>query len=156
VVVKFVEPDMNLIKAIARDMRQADINEIWEARRQTPIKALIDGWDRSDFSAVVVVDDEPCVMLGLVVSDILSGMGVTWLLGTDTALKHKRQFVKLVPQVMNEMLNRCSKLYNWVHSENYESIRWLKRIGFTIEEPEKYGFNGAMFHKFHIERQDYV
>jgi hypothetical protein len=152
VAVKFVKPNANLVAAIARDMRQADVDEVWLAARHTPIEALTDGWDRSNRSVVVTVDDQPCVMIGLVIRDTLSGIGIPWLLGTDAALKHRREFINSVKPVMDEMLSECWMLYNWVHSENRESIRWLKRIGFTVEDPQPYGFDNAMFHKFHIER----
>lgn len=148
--VKFVKPNQNLVDVIARDMRQADVVEVWEARHLTPLEALMDGWSKSELSAVVTVDKKPCVMLGLVVRDVLSDIGSPWLLGTNEALKHKRQFVSLVEPVLNHMFTRCSLLYNWVHSENHDSIRWLKRIGFIIDEPEEYGINKAMFHKFHL------
>lgn len=151
-VVKFVEPTLELIEALAADMRQADIDEIWASNHHTPIQSLMDGWKLSNFSVVVMVNDEPCVMLGLVIRDILTGTGVPWLLGTESALKYKRQFFTQVPVVIDEMLNICPKLFNYVYIKNKISIKWLRHIGFTLDEPLPYGRDGELFHKFHLER----
>lgn len=150
--VKFVEPTRDLIDVIANDMRQDDVDEIWASNHHTPIEALMSGWEKSTLSTVVLVNDEPCVMLGLVIRDILSGNGVPWLLGTNNALKYKRQFFTQVPAVIDEMLSVCPKLYNYVHVNNTVSIKWLKWIGFIIDEPLPYGLDNEMFHKFYIER----
>jgi hypothetical protein len=153
-IVKFVKPTIELIEVIAADMRQADVDEVWASHHHTPIQALSDGWKVSDFSVIVTVNDDPCVMFGLVIRDILSGTGVPWLLGTDNALKYKRQFLIQTQPVINEMLTICTRLVNYVHIDNKVSIRWLKWIGFTIDEPLPYGCDNELFHKFYIERSD--
>ena len=150
--VKFLEPTYELIKAIAADMRQADADEVWASNHHTPIEALMDGWKISDRSVIVMVNDEPCVMIGLVIRDILSGAGIPWLLGTENALKYKRHFLTQVPAVINEMLTVCPRLFNYVHVENTISIKWLKRIGFTLDKPLPYGRDNELFHKFYLER----
>jgi hypothetical protein len=151
-VVKFVKPTKELIEALAADMRQADVDEIWASNHHTPIEALTNGLAISDRCAVVTVDGEPCVMLGLVIRDILSGSGVPWLLGTEAALKHKRKFLTQVPAVIDEMLNICPRLFNYVHADNKVSIKWLKRVGFTLDDPAPYGRDKESFHRFYLER----
>lgn len=150
--IEFVKPTHELIEEIAVNMRQADVDEVWVSNHFTPIEALLDGFEESDFCVVVTINNSPCVILGLVIRDVLSGSGTPWLLGTDYALKHKREFIKLVPDVISDMLNVCPYLVNHVHAENRVSIRWLKRIGFTIEQPLPYGVDGELFHRFHLKR----
>lgn len=150
--VKFLKPTIELIEAIAADMRQADIDEIWASNHHTPIEALMIGWELSDRAVIVTVNNEPCVMIGLVIRDILSGNGIPWLLGTENALKYKRHFLIQVPAIINEMLNICPVLFNYVHVKNKISINWLKRIGFILDKPLPYGCDNELFHKFHIER----
>ena len=70
--VKFLEPNADLIRLIADDMRQADADEVWSSNHFTPLEALTAGWTKSHVSVVITVDDEPCVMLGLVIHDILT------------------------------------------------------------------------------------
>jgi hypothetical protein len=97
---------------------------------------------------VVYDDDTPLAILGIVLRDFLSGVGVPWLLSTEQALKHKRQFLELSPPVIEEMMSMCSRLVNYVHVDNKLSIRWLKWLGFTVEDPKP----GELFHRFTMER----
>ena len=149
---EFVKPTRELVEAIAADMRQADADEVWVSSHQTPIEALLEGWKASDFAVIVTVDGEPCVMMGLVIRDILTGAGVPWLLGTENALKYKRHFITQVPPVIDEMSSICPRLFNYVHTENKVSMQWLKRIGFTIDDPIPFGLDKELFHRFHLER----
>jgi len=149
--VKLVRPTAEAIRFIADTMREADRVEVMAASGRTPFDALQLSVDRSSFVAVVEADGVPVTILGLVVHDILSGSGVPWLLSSEHALKHKRQFLELSPPVIQEMLTICPKLVNYVHSENRLSIRWLTWLGFTIEEPKPIGAHGEMFHRFSME-----
>jgi hypothetical protein len=152
VVVKFVEPTVEMVELIASDMRQADAIEIWESSRVLPFAGLMRSWKASKLVAVVTIDDVPCVMMGLVVTDAISGAGVPWLLGTNEALKHKREFLKLVPSVIDEMFEVCAILYNYVHVKNRVSVVWLKRIGFKFDKAVPIGANKEMFYKFSLSR----
>ncbi len=133
-------------------MRQADINEAWVSFHQTPLEALMDSWKASKYSVVISVDGEPCVMIGLVIRDLLSDYGIPWMLGTDTALKHKKCFFSLVPDIIDDMFKVCSRLHNHVHCKNEASIKWLKWIGFTLCDPKPYGVENELFHEFYLER----
>lgn len=150
--IKFVKPTMEMVHFIAEDMRQDDKNEIWASANHTPLEALIDGWKVSDRTAIATVNDKPCVMFGLVVDNILSGTGVLWMLGANESLNYKREFLTQTPAVIEEMLEVCPMLYNYVHIKNKASIRWLKWLGFTLEEPIVYGIEKELFHKFYIKR----
>lgn len=150
--VKFVEPNDELIRFIALNMRQADVDEVWASHRHLPYEALMTGWELSHSSTIVTVNSEPCVMIGLVIHDILSGLGVPWLLGTEGALKYKRHFLIHTSVLIDEMLSICPKLVNYVHAENKVSVRWLKHIGFVIGEASPHGIAGEIFHRFHLER----
>ena len=153
-VVELIQPDTDAVRYIAENMRQSDIDEVWASNNHTPLEALVNGWENSHGSLIVQINGDPCVMLGLVRLDFLSGHGTPWLLGTDSSLKYKREFLKQVPAVIEEMLGICQTLSNYVHVNNSVSIRWLKRIGFTICEPEVYGVEGEMFHRFYLEKGD--
>lgn len=150
--VKFVKPTVEIIQHIADNMRAEDAAEVWASHRHTPMQALSAGMKLSDYTVVVCVDDVPCAILGLVIHDILTGSGVPWLLSTEDALKHKREFLKQSPPVIQEMLSICPRLFNHVHIENRISIRWLKWLGFTIDAPQPSGFDGELFHRFHLEK----
>lgn len=151
-VVEFIKPDMELIRHIASNMREADQIEVWASHRHSPLQALMSGWKVSKLSAIISVNGDPCVMLGVASKTLLSDEGTPWLLGTNSAVKHARQFIDLVPPVINEMFTVYNRLSNYVHVDNLVSKRWLKRIGFELDEPEPYGITGELFHKFHLEK----
>ena len=151
-VVEFVKPTMDMVRAIAGDMREADRVEIAASHGQTPLSALEWGLKHSEFSVVVKVNGVECVMLGLVRREILSGVGVPWLLGANAVLKHRSQLLRCSPPIIEDMLKICPILYNHVHIDNIMSVRWLRWLGFTIDEPQPLGLKGELFSKFHKER----
>ena len=151
--IDFVAPTSEMVKSIAADMRQADVDEVWASNHHTPLESLSAGWRSSDFSTIAVCDNEPLVMIGLVKRDVLTGSGVVWMLGTNRALKYKRDFFRQTKPVIDEMLTVCPRLCNMVHGKNTNSIIWLKWLGFTIDnDPIPHGPDGELFHRFHLER----
>lgn len=151
---QLIRPTDEGVRHIAETMREHDRREIWLAARETPLSSLQKGVKISDRIAMLVIDDEPCSIFGLVVNDILTGHGTPWLLSSESILNHKREFLLQSPVVLDEMLNMCETLVNYVHVENEFSIRWLNRIGFVLDDPSPYGACGAMFHKFHMRASD--
>lgn len=150
--IEFVPPTDELVRSIAADMRPADVAEVWAASHSTPLQALMKGWRESDYVTVATCEGQPLVMFGLVKRGILSSAGVPWMLGAQVSLKHRREFLNRSPAVIDEMLTICPNLYNMVHSKNRDSIRWLKWLGFTIDDPVVHGREGELFHKFHMQR----
>lgn len=150
--IELVAPNEDLVRKISDNMRKEDVAEIWASHRHLPYDALMNGWEVSDYSTVVLADKEPICMFGLSKGDLLSGSGVVWLLGCDLARKHKRAFLQISKPIVDEMLTICPRISNMVHAENKASIRWLKWLGFIIEEPVPYGPDKELFHYFYLER----
>lgn len=150
--VEFRAPTPEAIQFIADNMRKADVAEVWASGRYTPIEALKTSVKHSRKSAVACVNDIPLVIFGVVSRGFLSDVGVPWMLSVTQSMKYKRQFFELSPQVVDEMLDIHPKLVNRVHTKNKLSIRWLKWLGFTIEDPTPIKATGELFHKFHMER----
>jgi len=146
--VKFVKPTTDLIEFVAANMRVADRLEVRYSHGHTPIEALTNGISRSNLCSVALINDEPCAVFGLVVENILTGNGVPWLLGTDLIFKHRRSFIEHTRSGVDEMLQLCPRLSNWVHCDNIKSIRWLSSMGFSFGEPLPYGVNGELFIQF--------
>lgn len=151
--VKLVRPNDELLAEIARNMREADRIEVKASSGLSPYESLKYSCGKSNFTVVVLVDDTPIAVFGLSVINALTGLGTPWLLSSTEALKHRREFFKLSPPIIQEMLSICPKLYNYVHAENKISIRWLKWLGFTVEcNPVEYGIKGEKFHKFYMNK----
>jgi len=150
--INWVEPTLSMVTSISEDMRQADAEEVWASNHHTPLESLLKGWELSDFVTIAEHNNDPLVMIGLVKRDILTGSGVIWMLGTNKALEHRREFFRQTKPIINEMLTICPRLCNMVHSKNINSIQWLKWLGFTIDEPIAHGPDDELFHRFHLER----
>ena len=150
--VEFRKPSPDAVRFIADNMREADRIEVWASNRYTPLEALELSMSRSKKSVIVYGDGVPLTALGVVSRGFLSDIGVPWLLSAEQALKYRKQFLKLSPPVIEEMLDMYPKLVNHVHVENRLSIRWLKWLGFTIEDPEPIRTTGELFHRFTMER----
>lgn len=151
-VVKIEQPTAASLKFIADNMRREDAVEVMASHGYTPHQALEVSVKNSSLMAVIVIDGIPVTALGLVKRCPLTGLGVPWLLSAEQALNHKRKFLELSPPVIEDMLDICPKLVNYVHAENRTSIRWLRWLGFKIDEPTPIGIRGEMFHRFHKER----
>ena len=131
---------------IGENLREQDKTEVRFSHGLEPVEACLKSYIYSDVIQAIEGDDgEPIGITGLVGNHI-------WLLGTDklTATKnhrwqlclHGREWVEYCLDMAGGMIE------NYVYSENKLSIRWLKHLGFIIEEPKPYGVEDQMFCHF--------
>lgn len=146
--VKFVKPNDELLQYVAEHMRDIDVLECKELSGRSPVEALVEGVKISDFSSVVVINGRPCAVIGLTVISYLTGTGVPWMLATYDAVENRRLFVRHSSAGLAEMMTTCPNLVNYVHEDNTIAIRWLKWMGFSIEQSKPMGENDAMFCRF--------
>lgn len=150
--IKFVKPTGKLVEQIALTMRKEDALEVYLSHGKNPFDSLMDSWRISDYSVIITDDDTPLCMYGLVKTTIMTGAGVPWMLSSTEVLKHVKTLLPKSKDVVAEMLTVCTRLSNHVHCDNKMSIRWLKWLGFTMEEPQFYGVHNELFHRFNLER----
>lgn len=151
-ITEFVKPTKEHVNHIANNMRSDDAVEVMASHGHTPLEALINGWNISDYSVIVTCKDEPVVMYGMSVNSLVTGFGTPWMLSTDGLLKYRKDLLKYTPMVVDQMLDICPRLVNYVHVDNKISKRWLRWLGFTIGEVSPYGVGKELFHRFHLER----
>ena len=145
---KLIKPTQQHVDYIAKNMRAADVAEVWASDRHTPDTAMVTSFDQSEYSATATVDGVPCLMLGVGSRGPLTQIGIPWMLGTDGVVKHRHSLTKLVGPVMDEMSRMYPILLNYVHTKNTVSVKWLARIGFTVEPAQPHGLTGELFHRF--------
>jgi GNAT superfamily N-acetyltransferase len=144
--VRLVEADASHIPALAANMREADRIEIGAFGR-TPAKALGSGLSSSVWALTALVDDEPHAMMGVVPVNVLDGIGVPWMLGSERIYDHARDLVRYGPGIIAEMRRGFERLENMVHVDNHRAIRFLRHLGWTISDcRETYG--GIEFVRF--------
>lgn len=97
-----------------------------------------------------LVDGELAAILGVAPVNVLGGMGSPWMLGTPVLDRHQRVLVRSTPEYIARMLKAFPHLVNFVHARNTTSVRWLRRLGFTLHEAVPFGPLGEPFHPFEM------
>lgn len=139
------------IAHIAEHLRAADRDELRAAKGEG-----VDFHDALGMSVLrsshvwIAADAEPVAVFGVAPVSILEGIGSPWFLSTPAAYKHPRALVVEGKRYLARMREVYPNLVNYVDERNEQSIRWLKRIGFTVHPAEPYGVAGRPFHRFTI------
>ncbi len=148
--VQITEATMDDVLELALILREPDREEIEAATGQDPALVL----EMSLNSSIMVwagrIDGELLCIFGVGVLTVLSGIGVPWLLGSKSIDKYSKTFMRQTVPYMNKMKRLCPILINYVDARNRKSIVWLKRLGFTILEPEPWGVSQLPFHRFEM------
>lgn len=105
---------------------------------------------RMSYEAIAAYADDRLVMLaGVAPISIASSIARPWLVGTDELPKHAFKLCKENRRYIRKWLTWFSYLENWVDSENEVAHKWLKWLGFELEEPVPWGNTGHFFIRFH-------
>lgn len=132
-------------------MRQADIDEVFESSGSSPITAVAESVLASDECYTAEVGDELLCMFGVApLQGFLGTTAAPWLLGTPALDRHSVLLMKTCRAYIARMKERYPHLLNYVDSRNTKSIRWLRRIGFTIHPAEPFKPGRVPFHKFEM------
>jgi len=87
-------------------------------------------------------------MVGCAQDPTAEGRGVPWLLATTEAERYPGVLTKIAKHYVAAFLERWPVLLNFVDERNVASVRWLRRLGFTVCAPLAFGKNGEPFHPF--------
>ena len=135
------------LRHIADNMRQCDRDEVWASQRLDPLHSLVASIELSNSATVMVLNGEIAGVYGLVHDK--NGGSVPWFLGTDVVSKYPRLFVRHCKEIVEMMSKVSPYLVNFVYEKSTESIKFLKVVGFTVEEtPMPVGADGELFHRF--------
>lgn len=132
---------------LARNMRDADREEVFASSGHAPLQALELSLLASEDTTTALLDGEPVAIFGC--ARLADGIGGPWLLATDDFYKvNPRTVLEVTRAFVNSWLDRYEILANYVHHRNTTSIRWLKAAGFTIHEAVPFGHLQKPFHLF--------
>ena len=70
-----------------------------------------------------------------------------WLVGTDEITKHPVTFFRATQKYFHDLIRGHDFLYNYVDARNKLHLRWLKWLGFTIEEAQNLGVENRPFYR---------
>lgn len=129
-------------------LREIDRRELYYLTRLGPAAGLdfstegaVACWTALDDGAVVCT-------FGINRRSALSEVGVPWLVGTSLVDKHWRKFGRLSRDYFDRMALAFPQMENFCLAENVTTIRWLKWLGFDMDEPAPMGFSRAPFVRF--------
>lgn len=144
--IQIVTAEFRHINVIANRLRAIDREECAAMGRTGKI-ALRVGLATSAKAWTALVDGRPHAMFGVVIEDMLSGIGTPWFLGTDEVYRHGRELLMWGPGFLARLGDSLRTLSNLVSSRNRQAIRLLERWGFTVEESEIM-VRGVAFRRF--------
>ena len=135
---------------LAPSVRRADIDELWDGYRVTPLEAMASSIKASFQSWAGTVDGEPIAVAGVYQPDRLKRSGHPWMIGSKHLERKdlRREFLVTSKDILCIMLESFDYLENHVDARNTKAISWLKWLGFTVEEAKPFGPDGLPFHHF--------
>ena len=143
--------------AIVPYLRRADAEEIWAFTGLSPAFAVAWSIAHSKNAWTALLDGKPAVVFGVGESAPGTGsatLGIPWLVATDDVERYPVKFYRESKSLMAKIKEGYDCLTNWVDARNVLSIRWLRWLGFAIEEPEPWGAYGLMFCRFWWKRRE--
>lgn len=145
--------DMLDVDMMKKNLRKADVMEVWASHHHDPEIALRLSFELSTFCLTVEDKGEPIAMFGVAPETLLSDKGTVWLLATDGICKIRRQFLRQSRKYIDMMLEMYPLLENHVDARNVVSIEWLKWCGADIEEAKPWGVEKQKFNYFSFRRK---
>lgn len=133
---------------LAANLREADRAELVASGFDEALYPIEQSVARSLLCWTTTVDGEVACIVGATWSG--ENTGAPWMLGTPLVERHARVLMRETPRYIALMLLAFPTLRNYVHAENKTSVRWLRRLGFALAEPQPYGPRGALFHHFEM------
>lgn len=135
-------------------LREADWHELIAADGPDTFHTILRACRHSSRPWTWLVDGRVAMIFGTVMihSNGVLGMagGSPWALGTDLAGQHPRALMQIARRYLRGVLRTYRYLTGYVDARNTTSVRWLKRLGFEILEPQPFGYSNLPFHKFEM------
>lgn len=135
---------------LAANLRPADLAECQAYGREDIAAGIASSVNRSMLCWTGLVDGELAAIIGVAPINVMGGIGSPWMLGTPVLDQHSRVLVRRTPEYIAKMLNAFPHLVNFVHAKNTTSVRWLRRLGFTLHAAQPFGALGEPFHPFEM------
>lgn len=130
-------------------LRRQDYNEVWAAHGHDPNEVLVVCAQYSTLLWCAEVNGDVAAVFGVAPSRNTTDEGQPWLLGAEELQFDAKAFLRLPAEIIPRMQRVFPVLRNLVDARNTQSIRWLRRIGFTVaDKPVPYGPFGLPFYSF--------
>lgn len=138
-------------EALAPLMRAEDAAELAASLGVGPLQGLLASLDASCAARAVLFDGEVAALCGVADTDV-QGVGCVWALTGRAVERHPRAFVRLSRAAVAEYLTRYEVLFNFIDARYGRALRWVRALGFTVQEAQPYGAAGLPFHPVVLRR----
>lgn len=139
------------IEHLAANLRSADHDELMASHGDDVLGAVRHAVHVSTHCWAMHVCGELALIGGAAPVSLLGGIGSPWMLGAAHLDQVPGALTRMGIQYRDICLEAYPHLVNFVDARNVKSIRWLRRIGFTISDyPVPYGVHGMPFYKFEM------
>lgn len=128
-------------------VRDADVLEL-SACGETPGEAVARASLLGSEVLAGRADGEVVCLFGVTRPDLLSDIGIPWMIGTERLAFRSRSFLAGSRAVVERWQRDHAALANLVDARNLRAIRWLRWLGFCIHAPVPFGPLGLPFHPF--------
>jgi hypothetical protein len=135
------------IDIVAAGARELDIEEIFASSGQSVRECLEFGFANSLYVSAIVSGEEPVALMGVTPYE---GFGLPWLIATEKAARFPIQFLKISRHYVITVQEQFPVMLNYVDDRHTKSIHYLKAVGFTVYDPEPYGFLNLPFRRFEL------
>jgi hypothetical protein len=147
--VQLVMPTAAHAEMLAASMREADERECW-ALGLSPLQALRQSVDMSDFVSALLVDGRVAAMAGLVLEDPpaigRARSAQAWLLTGRAVECAPLAFHRMAREWLHQAHGFARLLWNMVDARYTASLRWLEALGFRVHAACPHGPLEMPFH----------
>lgn len=137
-------------KAVAARLRYADWHEAHAATGISPEAAIVRSVRLASDAFYFTIHGQPACIVGVSPISFVEGRGCIWMVGTDMLDGRKRLFMEYSRLVLNHFKKQYRILENHVDARYGAAIRWLKWLGFEMEDAAPFGPFGVPFHRFEM------
>lgn len=145
----FHEPTAEHIAELDQKMRAADRDEIVASHGPDTLRTLANAV-RSSTHCLAVLDqhDDLACLMGVSPLSMVGGVGSPWMLGTHVLDDYPRTLARVARRYFGEVARVYELLENFVDVRNTASVKLLKWLGCSFDEPKPYGALGLPFMRF--------
>jgi hypothetical protein len=159
-IVSIVQADPMDALVLAPRLRKPDVVEV-TAMGSTPFKALMQSFELPNAEVYTILETKSetqeskvIAMFGVADSVEVPEYGVPWMLASSDLEDYSRPFLRYCKDWIDKIQDKYDVLYNMVHCQNAQGMRWLQWSGFDIKTSRTYGAGGEDFYLFIKEKKN--
>lgn len=142
------------IAALVTNLRSLDRQELEASHGGDLHNAVRHALHISRHRWAVEVNGQLALLGGVATVSLLNDVGSPWLLGTTVLDTVPGALTRIGLRYRDVAKSLYPHLISYVDARNVKSIRWLKRLGFNVDDqPVPYGPRGMPFCKFELRSE---